>query len=106
MATIHAVTFRYYTLKLTRDSLSQGLTKSSLYNDLMMLRWRVNSTDFFQQQKNAPYETEGAVVLPNHSATNIRNSNNETFKNTCCCERTHYIEDNHYGRVYTRNNGA
>jgi hypothetical protein len=49
---------------------------------------------------------ENTVVLPDHSDIDLTNSKNENFKNSRCLERIHYIEDNFYGTVYTRNNGA
>jgi len=49
---------------------------------------------------------ENAVVLPDHTKIKLLNSDNENFKNIHCLERIPYIEDNFYGTVYTRNNGA
>lgn len=49
---------------------------------------------------------ENTVVLPDHSEIELPSSNNKNFKKSRCLERIHYIEDNFYGTVYTRNNGA
>lgn len=70
-----------------------------------MFRWRVNSGDFFQENMRL-MRRENTVVLPDHSDIDLTNSKNENFKNSRCLERIHYIEDNFYGTVYTRNNGA